>query len=531
MLSLPLAKLSTAQDATLDETKFSWSHDTQNLIMVIDTFGACGPSQLLKVVQGTQVRVRALTSLSCQSRDVPIFTIANLGAQQLIEIERLVNESNELIRNMQGHGVELKNEQLPISALVRCPLLAIRWQLPDKKVRRAQLKFQNSSDYDTAYSHLHRLGLRMTTTNESQSRTSNSQAANTLASMASSNSSYGHNAQASAPLPAPPRLTEVSSRPYSAVTASTSIEPHVQEAIQARPVSAYTGYGSNAGSSSTSFSGPLRPPEYFARPDSNTSTALEHPSAVPEFPEMAHDRPETALLFGRPDTAEAALPPRRELPFSRSSIPRSSGSDTARPSTSLMGPPPLPARVASLRPASSRTATADTDLPPLPKPTVLGSAQQQPSWMQQQLPRTVTQDQFIQHAAQASTYSDQDNRPYSNPSPSSSPLSYNRPSSNLLSPTRPFSSDAHNTHSSSSLSPLSTPPALGPSRVSLEQGFAPNSTHITTENLAAYATQSADSRRAGLNEFIYQHLQDDNFLILVEDMETCWARTGLGGMK
>jgi hypothetical protein len=31
--------------------------------------------------------------------------------------------------------VELKNEQLSISALVRSPLLALRCQLPDKKVR------------------------------------------------------------------------------------------------------------------------------------------------------------------------------------------------------------------------------------------------------------------------------------------------------------------------------------------------------------------------------------------------------------
>jgi hypothetical protein len=52
----------------------------------------------------------------------------------VIELERLANESNDLIRTMQEHGVELKNEQLPISALVRCPLLAIRWQLADKKV-------------------------------------------------------------------------------------------------------------------------------------------------------------------------------------------------------------------------------------------------------------------------------------------------------------------------------------------------------------------------------------------------------------
>jgi hypothetical protein len=36
---------------------------------------------------------------------------------------------------MQEHGVELKNEQLSISALVRKPLLALRCQLPDKKVR------------------------------------------------------------------------------------------------------------------------------------------------------------------------------------------------------------------------------------------------------------------------------------------------------------------------------------------------------------------------------------------------------------
>jgi hypothetical protein len=54
--------------------------------------------------------------------------------QQSIDIERLINEANDLTRTMQQHGVELKHEQLPISALVRCPLLALRWQLSDKKV-------------------------------------------------------------------------------------------------------------------------------------------------------------------------------------------------------------------------------------------------------------------------------------------------------------------------------------------------------------------------------------------------------------
>lgn len=40
-----------------------------------------------------------------------------------------------MMRSMQERGVQLKAEQLPVSALVRCPLLAIRWQLPDNKVR------------------------------------------------------------------------------------------------------------------------------------------------------------------------------------------------------------------------------------------------------------------------------------------------------------------------------------------------------------------------------------------------------------
>jgi hypothetical protein len=62
MISLPLAKLSTAQDTAVDATKFNWSHETQNLTVVIDSFGARGTSgQLLKVVQGTRVLVRAST--------------------------------------------------------------------------------------------------------------------------------------------------------------------------------------------------------------------------------------------------------------------------------------------------------------------------------------------------------------------------------------------------------------------------------------------------------------------------------------
>jgi hypothetical protein len=69
MISLQLAKLSTAQDASLHETKFSWSHETQDLVLVFQNYGANGsPSQLLKVTQGTQVRVRASLGRHSQHR-------------------------------------------------------------------------------------------------------------------------------------------------------------------------------------------------------------------------------------------------------------------------------------------------------------------------------------------------------------------------------------------------------------------------------------------------------------------------------
>lgn len=57
MLSLPLAKLSTADDTDPAEQKFTWQHAQNDLSFVLDTYGAISSSQLLKVVQGSQVRV------------------------------------------------------------------------------------------------------------------------------------------------------------------------------------------------------------------------------------------------------------------------------------------------------------------------------------------------------------------------------------------------------------------------------------------------------------------------------------------
>jgi len=387
----------------------------------------------------------------------------------------------------------------------------------------------------------------MSATAESQSRSSTPASIKSpVPPTPSSSSSHTRNAPTAGPSHTPARLTEISSRPYTATNAPTSVESSVQEAAHVRPSSAYTGYGNGARDRTTSFSGPLRPPEYFARPDSATSAVLDLNSAphsyyqherpfetVEQMPQSSNDRPETAMLYNRPDTAESALPPRRELPFARSSVPRSAGSDSARPasrpSSVMMGPPPLPARVASLRPPSSRSANLETELPPLPKPTIISTAQQQPSWMQQP-PRTPNQDQTTPPSAQPEIFEDQENRPSSSAS-NSSPLSYKRSATTMNSSGRPLSSlgsAAQNRRRTESQSPLPSPPTSDTphqTHTLAEQGGA--SEAAPKDNLSAYAMQSPEGRRAALNEFLFQQLENPSFLTLLEDMETCWARAGL----
>lgn len=345
----------------------------------------------------------------------------------------------------------------------------------------------------------------MEATNSGQSRSSSSKKSS--AAPTPSKPPHGAVAQTTALSCPPSRLAEISNRPYTALNASTSIESHLQEVAHNRPSSAYTGHAGHALNTSTSFSGPLQPPEYFARPASLTSTTLDQSAAMHSSRDRAstavdadhntsNDRPETGMLFGRPDTAEAVLPPRRELPF-----PRSAGSDGSRPSSrpsTMMGPPPLPARVTSLRPASARAATQDMELPPLPRPTIVDSVQQQPSWMQRPPPRTPNQDQNTPPSAQP-VYEDQENRASSSSS-NVSPLSYKRASSYIMPST------------------LSTPPT--------SDTRPPVNAEV--DRLTTYAMQSPGSRQAALNEFIFRNLEDDSFITLLEDMETCWARSGLG---
>ncbi|EFQ86208.1 hypothetical protein PTNB73_04578 [Pyrenophora teres f. teres] len=513
MLSLPLTSLSTAQDADPSLQRFDWHKDTQDLTFVIDTYGATGSLQLVKVVQGNQVR-------------------------HVIEMERLINQGNETTHLMRLQGLQMQAEQLPISAIVRCPLLAIRWQLPDKKIRRIQVRFKSDADFDTVCSHLNRHGLHMSGQKDVRTQpqppvSSHSRSTPSLTAVAYPN------LPASGPAPGgltcpPSRLAEISSRPSTATNTSTSLGSQPHEVVNNRPFSVSTGYIREERCNSNSFSGLLDPPVYFARPDSATSDVLGRTSnhasfsshmpmpTIEEAPEVSTERPETAMLFNRPDSAEN-LPPRRELPFPRLSEPRSSGSDSVslsgRPSTGLMGPPPLPTHAGGRRPSSSRGASSkEIELPPLPRPTVVSKTAQ----AMQQPPRTPDQDQMAQRAKTSPRDELENQSPLSSSSPFHTPLSANRSCSTAISTPQPLgvlSNAAQNLRQAMSHSTPITPPTSGTGATGEKSD---------RDALAAYVRQSDEGRRAALNEFIFRNLENDDFLTLVEDMETAWARTAIG---
>jgi hypothetical protein len=75
-------------------------------------------------------------------------------------------------------------------------------------------------------------------------------------------------------------------------------------------------------------------------------------------------------------------------------------------------------------------------------------------------------------------------------------------------------------------------PATPPTSTSTFQDFSTSTVSALRQtgddNLAAYTMQSDEGRRAALNEFIFRQLESEDFLTLVEDMETSWARVALG---
>ena len=419
------------------------------------------------------------------------------------------------------------------------------------QIRRIQVRFKSDTDFDTVYSHLNLLGLHMSGQKEDRIQPQSKDLVSSPHRPSLTAVAYPELPIKGPPpgsLTCPPsRLAEISSRPSTATKIPTPLQSQPQEFVNFRPFSASTGYVREERGTSTSFSGPLDPPVYFARPNSATSDVLgrisnhvSFPSHLPmptieEDPKAFTKRPETAMLFKRPDSAEN-LPPRRELPFPRLSEPRSSGSDSvtlsSRPSTGLMGPPPLPAYAGIRRPSSSRGASSkEIELPPLPRPTVVPKITQAKQTMQQP-PRTPNQDQTPQRVKTSPHDGIENQSPLNSSSPFHTPLSTNRSSPTIMSMPQPLgalSNAAQNLRRVMSYDAPATPTTF----VSPHQGSGMSGTGATGEKsdkdaLAAYVSQSDKGRRAALNEFIFRNLENDDFLTLVEDMETAWARAAFG---
>lgn len=344
----------------------------------------------------------------------------------------------------------------------------------------------------------------------------------------------------------PSRLADIANRPCSATNAPTALESQLHQISPARPVSALPDYSHRDHNTSGPSPDPLTPPVFFRRPTSATSDALGHISSnqssqqhlgsLLTIGEIAPDsiaRPETAMLSGRPTTTDALLPPRRELPFQRSPVPSSSGSDSvrphSRPSTGLMGPPPLPVRVTNLQPASSRGTIPEPELYLMPQPTLTTSPHQQVPI--QRAPRTPEQNQGI-HAStipDATDYLQPASRwRCSSPSPLSLPAQagpMGRSSLGSVSPPRTDGklarpSTLHSIHAA----PLPSDGLWSDLTAAKMPSILPLEHHDT---LKSYAAQSEEKRRIALDGFILRHLESDDFMLLLQDMEVCFPRVAL----
>ncbi|KAF2091341.1 hypothetical protein K490DRAFT_32910 [Saccharata proteae CBS 121410] len=145
LMSFPLLKYSYANSNPGETTNFSWIHTVGHLIVVFDSFRGPHSSLLMKVTQGAALL-------------------------EQVDLQGKVNEASEIIAAMSASGSEIRLEHLPISALVRCPLLALRYTRPDGMVRRIQMKFAADSEYQQAYDLLTQIGCYMSSSGSFQAQ-------------------------------------------------------------------------------------------------------------------------------------------------------------------------------------------------------------------------------------------------------------------------------------------------------------------------------------------------------------------------
>jgi hypothetical protein len=253
-------------------------------------------------------------------------------------------------------------------------------------------------------------------------------------------------------------------------------------------------------------------------------------------------RPSLPPSLRMPETLEHEMPPRRELPFKR---PGSHQSSSSRPSTTSKSvyynatggssDPPMASSASSpirksgdYRPAtaaSAKSAAAPRFIQPIEKAQAIHARPQSHSSTLRKSSSGKTSAKIVKPDVRQSTI--------------------RRPSDlgELLRITKPLSERSPNSNKVSRMDStadaayeLDTPPGTSssPSKVNA-QGIDQSSGSSVTQtggveaaSLAGYASQSREDRQTVLDEFMISKLEDPNFAVLCEDLDTCWRRIALG---
>jgi hypothetical protein len=284
-------------------------------------------------------------------------------------------------------------------------------------------------------------------------------------------------------------------------------------------------------------------------------------------------QPSAPASLRLPDTLEHEMPPRRELPFKR---PGSHQSGSSRPSTSAKsvshstvgGGSSEPTMASATSPARNVGATRPTTASPLKRALA-------PSHLEPVKKALAFEARPQSHAGLLSRVSSPPRSAYM----TASEGSFRRPSDlgELLRINNPLTERSPNsnkvTRMNSNLDApyeLETPPGTAsspvktssytatssPSRTDGRAVASPNKSHshtrpvsparptgfLTRESfvvgaptnsgesaaLADYASQSREDRQTVMDEFMVSKLEDPNFAVLCEDLDSCWRRIALG---
>ncbi len=247
-------------------------------------------------------------------------------------------------------------------------------------------------------------------------------------------------------------------------------------------------------------------------------------------------RPLTAPTIHNELSLSQIIPPRRELPFKRTSTVQHAkeASDSLRLARSAVDLPPLPKPTLVEDTASNRhTSTAYHSTYYQPGGTPSGTAN--PSIREGiSLPlSTATAEQQV-HAKPGSKTTRLDSplqetcAPNVTSYPTTSLFEQAQPASTPVFANHPADAGTDDTHTRPDQA-SSTNLRVAVDRISaiFMQG-GQFSGGKERANLKEYSSQTYEERQATLNDIFVSHIMDEDFLALCEDVESCWTRIVLG---